>query len=250
MVRSLLERLGPHVTFQRRLPQNVGGLPLYVSAGAALRYLKPQFHQIEPLLLEVAQTYIKPGMTVWDIGANIGMFAFAALGMIGSAGSVVAVEADPWLVELLKKSSQLAANRALPLQIEQVAISNQNGQAEFHIARRSRATNHLADSDYSTQTGGTSHTLTVPTLTLDHLLERCPRPPSLVKIDIEGAEAWALEGAHTLLSTIRPIVYCEVASETSDRVTAILNRHHYRLYDAETKQPLARAEWNTLALPA
>lgn len=250
MFRNLLERVGPHITFQRTLPRNVGGLPLYVSAGAALRYLKPRFDQIEPLLLEVAHTYVKPGMSVWDIGANVGMFTFAALGMVGQNGSVVAVEADPWLVGLIQKSAHLPANRKLPLHIEQVAVSNQMGQAEFHIARRSRATNHLAESHYSTQTGGTADTLVVPTITLDHLLEKFQRPPALVKIDIEGAEAWALEGAETLLATVRPIVYCEVADETSDTVTGIFTRHHYRLYDVETKTPLDKAVWNTLAIPA
>jgi tRNA G37 N-methylase Trm5 len=47
---------------------------------------------------------VRPGTTVWDIGANVGLFSFAAASL---GAQVVAVEADIWLANLMQRSAQL-----------------------------------------------------------------------------------------------------------------------------------------------
>lgn len=79
---------------RRHLPENFGRTPIYVSPSSGLRYLFRRMAKVDPCLLAMAKTYVKPGMVVWDIGANVGLFSFASAWLAGSTGHVVAVEPD------------------------------------------------------------------------------------------------------------------------------------------------------------
>ena len=102
------------------------------------------------------------------------------------------------------------------------------GLAEFSVARRGRASNHLSEFAGSTQSGGERRRLVVPTITLDALLERV-LPPSLAKIDVEGAELAVLQGARTILETHRPVLYVESGDETRDACRALLSAFGYSM---------------------
>lgn len=51
--------------------------------------------EVEPTVQEVLQQYLRPGMTFYDIGANIGFFSLLAARLVGQKGRVIAFEADP-----------------------------------------------------------------------------------------------------------------------------------------------------------
>lgn len=80
----------------------------------------------------------------------------------------------------------------------------------------------------------------VPTITLDGLLGSV-LPPTLVKIDVEGAEVEVLRGAERLLSSVRPVLYLETVGSTHSQCERILQAAGYDL----TKG----AELNWLCLP-
>ncbi|MBI3546960.1 MAG: FkbM family methyltransferase [Gammaproteobacteria bacterium] len=209
--------------------------------------------EVDPILLNVAQEHINKGDIVWDIGANVGLFTFAAANLVEPTGKVLAIEPDTWLVSLLRKSSQLEENIIrLHVDVLPVAISDQVGIAKFNVAKRGRATNHLSDSTGSTQTGGIREVHLVPTVSLDWLLDNYTAP-SFIKIDVEGAEHLVLNGAKKLLSEIRPVIFCEVSSENAEAVTNILKKFNYTLFDAtankNNRKSLQLATWNTLAYP-
>jgi len=189
---------------------------------------------------------------VWDIGANVGLFGFAAAYEAGPSGRVLAVEADEWLASLVERSARGAPATYAPLEVLSAAVSDSSGTVELCIARRGRAGNHLRNVEGSTQTGGTREVKRVEAVTLDDLLKRYPSP-QLVKIDVEGAELLCLRGAARLLREIRPVLFCEVAKENADEVGRLLSDHRYRMFDAGTpdgqRRPLDRPAWNTLALP-
>lgn len=214
MLRRAVERLARGRRVRRTLPN---GVAIYVSPDSQLKYLRGAF---DADLVALAQTRVDAGSAVWDIGANCGVFAFSC----AHARQVVAVEADPFLSNMLTQSIALNGTK---IEIVAAAASDTTGLANFSIAARGRASNHLTATGGHSQTGGERARITVPTLPLDLLLDHFG-PPTLVKIDVEGAEAAVLRGAVRLLREVRPVLYLEIApGETASR--ALLEAANYRL---------------------
>ena len=90
-------------------------------------------------------------------------------------------------------------------------------------------------------------------MTLDWLAERFPRP-SVLKVDVEGAEALLLQGGRRLLAESRPKILIEVYEHNALEVGQVLKAHGYTMFDAATepssRSPLEAPAYNTLALPA
>ncbi len=250
VIRSLLERLSRGRVLRRRLPAAHGGHALYVSPDAAMRLWRRDLGAVDPFLLTMAGELVRPGMTVWDVGANVGLFAFAAAHAAGPSGRVLAVEADPWLAGLLQRSAGSAPPAYAPVEVLAAAVSDAPGSVELCIARRGRAGNHLSTVPGSTQTGGTREVRRVAAVTLDGLLDRSPAP-QVVKIDTEGAELLCLRGGGWLLREIRPVLLCEVTDGNAPAVGGLLRGYGYTMLDAGSsrREPLDRPAWNTLALP-
>ncbi len=250
-VRRSIERVMRDRVVKRHLPAEFGGRPVYVSPDAALRHLLPGATGFEQNLLTLADRYVQPRSVVWDIGANVGAFAFAAAVRAGE-GHVLAMEPDPFLVSLLRRTAGLPANRDLNVRILPAAISEVDGVTELTLAERGRSTNTIGGAFVGTQRGGQRGTLTVPTLRLDTLLNHYP-PPNHVKIDVEGAEVLVLKGARQILAEARPIFFVEVAKENEDSVRALLTAERYVFFDGadlQASEPgTTRCEWATLAKP-
>lgn len=248
--RTALEQFSRNRSFTRRLPAEFGRAPIVVSPDASLAYWKPG---LRSNLFDFAREFVEPGSVVWDVGANVGLLSIAAAQQSGASGQVIAIEADVFLVGLLRRSATLQAKTAAPIQVIPAAAYNSLGIVSFHVAERGRATNFLDGLSGSTQTGGVRETVSVVSLTLDWLLERS-RAPDVLKIDVEGAEVGVLRGAERLLATARPVLLLEANADSRAEVTAILLRHGYRFYDWDAPAGPQRVEvestcFNTLAIP-
>jgi len=194
---------------------------------------------------------VQPGDVLWDLGAKVGLFSFAAAARAGATGRVLAVEADQWLVSLLRRSASCQPASSAAVTVLSAAVSDRVGVAEFCIAKRGRCSNDLSGFGGS-QTGGAREREWVLTVTLDWLLGWFPAP-AVLKIDIEGAEVLALRGGQRVLGEVRPRLRLEVYEENAGDVGDVLRRYGYRLFDAEARPedrtPLSRPAYNTLALP-
>jgi FkbM family methyltransferase len=165
---------------------------------------------------------------------------------------VLAIEPDPWLSGLLGRSAGLNGGSGCVVEVLQAAIGERAEDVVLNIAARGRATNFVSGHVPSTQTGGVRTAVGVRGLTLDGLLEGRVEP-TLLKIDVEGAELAVLRGARQLLREVRPRILCEVSHESREEVTGILRESGYVLYDAERPWPeagpIAACAWNTVAIP-
>ncbi len=227
MLRTLAERLARNRVIKRRLPN---GSPIYVSPDSQLKYLKGSFDRD---LISLADKYSSKDAVIWDIGANCGVFSFAPT----AAKQIVTVEADPFLVSVLQRTALLSA---LPITLVPAAVYSKTGMAEFAIAKRGRASNHLVVAGGNSQTGGERCRLSVPTITLDQLLDHFG-PPTLVKIDVEGAEVGVFDGSERLLRDARPAIYFEANDKTYSQCERILANAGYTLEKG--------AEMNWMATP-
>lgn len=131
---------------------------------------------------------LKPGMTVLDIGANIGYYALMELGMIGKAGTLIAVEPSPSNVELLKRN--LALNGHEGIEIHPGAMSDQPGVKSFFLSEMSNL-----NTFHDTGTGSlhlSGKTVDVRTLTVPEVM--AGRKPDLIRMDVEGHEIEVING--------------------------------------------------------
>lgn len=200
-------------------------------------------------LFDFAQEFVKPGQVVWDLGANVGSFAYAAAHLAGESSRVVALEADTFLVGLLRRTAAAQPASSAPVTVLPAAVSESVGLAGFDIARRGRGTNHLSNLPGSSQTGGTRETVHVVSVTLDWLAERLP-PPQVMKTDVEGAESKVFAGGEKVIAAAKPVILCEITGEY-DFCGSFLRRLGYTLFDHEDRNrgPLSGVAHNTLALP-
>jgi FkbM family methyltransferase len=252
VVRGMIESFTRDWVIRRRLSADFSSAPIHVTPSAGLRYLFRPMNSVDPSLLELVREFVAPGAVVWDVGANVGLFSFAAASMAGPDGHVIALEPDAWLVQLLRKSALEQPAGSATVQVIPAAVASEVSIRTLCLATRSRAANHLAEFG-TTQTGGAREEQSVVAVTLDWLMESLPAP-SVVKIDVEGAELEVFKGAHRLFETVRPVVLCEVIPASERGVTEFLKAHDYRIFDGEyprsDRQPLLASPWSTLAIPA
>lgn len=247
LFRTSVERVLRNSSILRELPPEFRSLKIFVSPDAKLSFLKPGFSGFDLPLLGIAKSFIENKSNVWDIGANVGVFAFAAAS-IASRGSVLAVEPDIWLAQLINRSCALPSNSGLRICVLPSAISDKKGIARFNIASRGRASSFLEEAGGRTQAGGIRNSVYVPTLTLDCLLETFAKP-DFVKIDVEGAELLAVRGAERLLGEVRPIFYIEVSDSNADEVLSAFSNNGYLAVDPDSRIVIEKPVFNTLFFP-
>lgn len=250
MLRRFVERFSRNRVLKRRLPVEVGGNTIYVSPDSALSYWRRDLQVPFGTLFAWAQNHVSPGSTVWDIGANVGLFSFAAAASAGVDGRVIAVEPDQFLVQLLRRTSNSLSVNCAPVTVIPAAVSDAVSIACLNLANRGRSSNHLADINGSRMRGGVRRQEQVVSVTLDWLAEFCS-PPNVVKVDVEGAELKVLQGAEQVLGLHRPRLICEVRPQHRHEISQLLKNYAYALFDANDPKSgqLELSAFNTLAIP-
>ncbi|WLD10455.1 FkbM family methyltransferase [Planctellipticum variicoloris] len=249
MLRKFAELINREVVIRRTLPQRVGGGAIFVSPDSALSYWKRDLETTFSSLFDWVEAAVSEGDVVWDIGANVGAFAFAAAGKAGQTGRVLAVEPDVFLVGLLQRTARLELPLRAPVEVLPLATGAEIDVARFCIAERGRSSNHLKSSAGGAETGGVRFESLVPMVTLDWLAQRFPAP-NVLKIDVEGAEVDVLRGGLELLKTASPTVVCEVFADHIEAVTQLLKSCGYHFFDADNLADgeISCASYNTLAV--
>ena len=162
------------------------------------------------LLSELGRRPDGPGsIEVWDVGAHRGLFSM--LCARHGADRVLAFEPSASNASALRE--HLAANPSLADRIEIVhaAMTDHDGEVEFVVNENDGAVCQIrANGVDGYDHGGAASVQVVPASRLDSFRAGRSSAPSLVKIDVEGAEALVLRGAVRLLDIDRPIVLMEV----------------------------------------
>jgi FkbM family methyltransferase len=127
---------------------------------------------------------VRPAMVAYDLGANAGFYTLALSRLVGASGRVFSFEPDARNAYLLRRHIDL--NGLQNVTVVQAAISNSTRLVPFSGWQVVQKSTYL-----------------VPSVSLDEFIAAGNPAPDFVKMDIEGAEVEALEGAGSLLSKVR-----------------------------------------------
>jgi len=193
----------------------------------------------EPELQAALREFLKPGMTVYDVGANIGYVTLMLAHHAGADGRVFAFEALPANVERIQKN--VALNNISNVTVVSGAVLDKAGSVTFYVHEsvgmgKAAGSAGRHDEQYKAE-------ITVPGLPLDEFVYEQGNPaPDAVKMDIEGGEVLALPGMKRVLAERHPLMFLELHCPESEKVAwETLTAVGYTLYAMESGYPIIKS---------
>ena len=165
------------------------------------------FGSREVLETEIFRREVGEGMTVVDLGANVGYYTLLAASIVGPRGKVYAIEPVPENFEQLRRHVRLNGYEPI-VETFELAISDTVGTTRMYLGLASNL-HTLVDVD-DEPAGAAKPTIEVQTTTLDRFLA-AKRPVEFLRMDIEGGEVLVFDGMQELLKrSKRPQILFEV----------------------------------------
>lgn len=202
---------------------------------------------------------LRPGMVFFDIGANIGQYSLVASKSVGSAGEVHSFEPDPITFRWLVRNVRL--NNLTTVRTNQIALFNEVATKTLHLATPT----DTGSNSFVMPWNFSGRTCEVTCTTLDEYQKTRDRHRiDVIKLDVEGAELFVLQGATSIwASQHKPVLIIEFEEETQQKSGAscghlarFLESKGYTLYQADTKPlvgyspgPDCPATLNVIAVP-
>lgn len=199
----------------------------------------------EPVEAYLFSQLLQPGMTVLDVGANVGQYTLLASTAVGPTGRVHSFEPVPATFARLRQHVEL--NQLTNVTLNQAALWMEETTLDLGLAE------DQADNvgSYSIGDSGVDQgkiaalAIRLRDYAQDHDLDRL----DLVKMDIEGAELFALHGGRPLFDRFHPVILLEVnraalrkldtEPETLWRFIEDLGYRAWRIgYSPETSEPI------------
>lgn len=148
---------------------------------------------------------LKANDSFYDAGANYGFFTMLASEFVGTAGEIHSFEPLPGV------NARLRVNAPPSVRVVDAALWDRPGKATLYRHRLSDALNTLEPEVAGIDKAGPAATVEVNCLTLDAYAKE-HRPPSVIKIDVEGGEQRLIAGGAATLRAARPAVAMEIWS--------------------------------------
>jgi FkbM family methyltransferase len=155
---------------------------------------------------KLLHNFINPGDWVVDIGANVGHYTKRFSELVGAHGRVIAFEPVPTTFFLLSANVQLFAHPNVTL--INAAVSDKLDVVGMSMPKFSTGLTNYYEAHLSS---AADSALSVLTMSLDSL--GINQHIALVKIDVEGHEAFVLAGMRKLLEASHPVLIVETGSK-------------------------------------
>jgi FkbM family methyltransferase len=236
-VRGIYRRIAWRVRWrlsnQPWLVRRETGLPLLLLHGGAAALIYFQGAS-EPELMNFLQSFLKEGMVFVDVGAHLGEYTVLAASIVKDSGCVHAFEARPDTFEILARNVEM--NGLGNVVTNPWAVWNQEGTFDFEQTP-DPSVSALRPSP--AEGSGPIRLVKVNAVALDGYLQKAGAPkPSLMKVDVEGAELQVLRGAVGLLTSPEaPVLVVEYGRNntlafgySADEVCVFLRNLGYQIY--------------------
>lgn len=221
-------------------PRRIGGQFFWVHP----RLLTIETRDSEPHIFRWIVDHLLSGGVLFDVGAHYGGLSLRVCRHVGPSGRVVAFEPSPVLLEMLRYHQR--RNRLCQMTVVGSAVSEtDDALATLHLlndglSSRNSLTIGRPGLPFLESAGKTI--ALVPTVRLDTFCEREGVAPSVIKIDVEGAEGMVLRGAAEILKRCRPVLvvsmhpYWLPDSESTEEILDFTSRLGYRVKDSRMAQ--------------
>jgi len=156
----------------------------------------------EKEVIDLAAKYIKKGDTVLDVGANFGQMSILFSNMVGENGKVHSFDADDWVYEIFNKNIE-ANNKTGKIIPHFGAVHNIAGETLIFPDQdfEEYGAYGAYGIDYNATKGREVKTITIDSLNIQE-------PISFIKIDIQGGDLQAMQGAiNTIKKNQMPILF-------------------------------------------
>jgi len=190
----------------------------------------------EPYTTGAINKLCKEGMTVIDIGANIGCHTLLFAKLVGPRGKVIAFEPMSWAFSKLIRNIEL--NNFDNIILEKTALSNENNKNQEVNFSCSWPISGIVD--FKRYLAHQAHIMkdVVDFITLDdYVSKKGISKIDLIKLDVDGYEFKVIRGALETLKLYNPIIIMELAvytlKEMGDKVTdlvSLLSDLGYKFY--------------------
>lgn len=158
---------------------------------------------VEHTVMNLYTSFLQPGDVAVDIGAHNGEHAVKMAMLVGKTGKVYAFEPIPEIFALLKKNVRGSGAQAC-VEAHNAACSNFSGESQFVHVLTSCGLSGLKDMPHQRDLQKSRIKVRVEQLD-DIVKDRV----SFIKIDAEGGDFYALQGARRILASDRPLIAFE-----------------------------------------
>lgn len=166
-------------------------------------------HDSEIRLARYMVNNISTGDCYIDIGAHYGYFSLLASNLVGNRGSVIAIEPTPTSFKVLSHNISYCEN----ITAFACAISDNVDQSVFYeFPNKYSEYNSFNVEQYASEEWYRKNRpkeMNVQCSTLDKMAEEDDLVPTMIKIDVEGAEDKVIKGGEKLFEIRSPIVIME-----------------------------------------
>ena len=228
-VRQMYFRAFSWMVRDRVVRRQIDGAELELDLGEVID-LTLYLGEFEKDVRKAIERYCKSGMTVLDIGANVGAHALLLARIVAPGGRVVAFEPTEYAFRKLVRN--VALNPSFQVTTVQVALAEVPAPPRKVYFRSSWPT-------FGPRKDGES------LVASERLDDWCDRNAighvDLIKMDVDGNEYGVLAGAENLLGRSHPTMLMEVVGphldDESRNPLRILERHGYTFRDVGSGQP-------------
>lgn len=182
-------------------------------------------------VLDSISQHLKPGNIFVDAGTNIGFFSIYAGRLVGVSGRVISIEMMPETAEILRKhvSSNCLENITV---IEQALTDSVGKKVLARVTAGQYGQASIADG-----VSNDGREVQVTTTTLADILAGVKRV-DLMKMDLEGAEALALNGAGEAMCKVKMVVFEDWGDNT--RLSEIFKRKNFSVERLDGSNSIAK----------
>lgn len=171
--------------------------------------------------LEYGHNFLEPTDIAIDGGANQGVYSCSIAKQIGSSGKIIAIEPLSEPVKMFKENIKL--NNFKNIFIEKCALWKKNTSGKIYFNK----------DDYGQASVVNKSKLFEKTKLkkLDDIVTKYNlKEVNLIKLDLQGAEIFAIEGAEKTISKFKPILYLECDKISFDKVFKKLKKYNYKSF--------------------